>query len=321
MTRPKSKILCTGSAGFIFSNFVRMVLREYSDYEIVSVDKIMRPEGIHNIYSNKDHTFHIGDVVDRHFMDTVFKIEQPDIVIHGAAESFVDDAIQDPTPFITSNVLGTQVVIDKCLEYKARLILISTDEVYGHLENDSEPAWKEDAPIAPRNAYSASKAAAELLVHAAGETHGLNYNITRSCNNFGPRQSPKNMIPKIIKCILNNSPIPIYGQGLQMREWIYVYDNCKAIIKIIENGKSGETYNISTGFETTNLDLVNKICNIMDGGHKLISFVEDRAGHDFRYAIDNTKLKSLGWAPTYGFVEGLQACTKWFNSNRWYFNS
>lgn len=315
----KKKVLVTGSAGFIFSNFIRWAIRYHKDdFEFVSIDKIARPEGMHNVYANRGHKLYIGDVCDRHFVDVVFQLERPDIVIHAAAESHVDDSIAKADNFVMSNILGTQVIIDKCREYNVgRLCYISTDEVYGQLLEENAPAWKESAGLHPRNPYSASKASGELLVKAAYETHGLQYNITRSCNNFGPRQSPNKLIPKILKCIMEEKPIPIYGQGAQIREWIHVADNCSAIMSIL-NGPANETYNISSNYEMSNLELVNMICNIMDGGHSLITFVEDRAGHDFRYSVDNSKLKALGWKSNFKFKNGLQHTCKWYSNNRWF---
>lgn len=314
----KQKVLITGSCGFIFSNFVRLSIRDRHNFDLVSIDKVTRPEGLHNVYANRGHKFYIGDIADRHFVDTIFKLERPDIVINGAAESNVDDSINNTDPFIYSNVLGTQVIADKCIEYNVnRLIQISTDEVYGQMLKDDEP-WTEDVCMAPRNPYSASKAASELIVKAAYETHGLEYNITRSCNNFGPRQSIKNLIPKVIKCISEDKPIPIYGQGSQMREWIHVADNYLALMAIIYDAPPNQTYNISAGYEITNLELVHEICNMMDKGHSLISFVKDRAGHDFRYAINSDNLRSLGWKPSFKFKAGLKHTIKWYLKNQWF---
>lgn len=312
----KKKVLVTGSAGFVFSNFIRWALRYHKeDYEFVSIDKIALPEGMHNIYANRSHKLHIGDVCDRHFMDIVFQLERPDIVVHGAAEGY--NSIANADSFVLSNILGTQVIIDKCREYNVqRLMYVSTDEVYGQLSAHG-PSWKEDASLAPRNPYSASKAAGEFLVKAAHETYGLNYNITRSCNNFGPRQSITKLIPKIIKCIVDETPIPIYGEGAQIREWIHVADNCSAMMQIL-SGPANEVYNISSNYELSNLELVNMVCNIMEGGHSLITFVEDMAGHDFRYSVDNSKLKDLGWKSNFKFQDGLRHTCKWYTKNRWF---
>jgi dTDP-glucose 4,6-dehydratase len=195
----KKKILCTGSGGFIFSNFVRYTLKNSSDYSIVSIDRCDDKNILNTIYSNKGHEFYIGDISDSHFVNIIFEIEKPDYVIHGAAKSFVDDSISGAKDFVTSNVLGTQVIIDACLKYDVKKMLyISTDEVYGQLKSEDDVSWDESCDINPRNPYSATKASGELLVRTAGETHGLNYNITRSCNNYGPRQPRRNLIPVII---------------------------------------------------------------------------------------------------------------------------
>ena len=314
----KSKILVTGSAGFIFSYFVRHVLRTTKEYNLVSVDKVTRDKGLKTIYINPSHNFYLADVADHHIINRIFEKERPDYVVHGAAESHVDDSIAGAVPFIHSNVMGTQVITDACVKYGVKkLVYISTDEVYGQLAATDKP-WKEDSNLNPRNPYSASKLSGELIVKAAGQTHGLNYNITRSCNNFGPRQSTKNLVPKIIKNIINKEDVPIYGQGSQIREWIHVEDNCEAILKILKAAPSNETYNISTGYEFSNLEMFNEICNIMEDGHQLIKFVKDREGHDFRYAIDSSKLRELGWTPSFRFKEALKQVIFWYKGNQWY---
>ncbi len=314
----KCKVMVTGSGGFIFSNFMRLAQREESEYEFVSLDKVAQAKNLKNIYEHRKQKFHFADVSDRHIMERIFQVEQPDIVIHGAAESHVDDSIADTDPFIISNVLGTQIVTDMCVKYSVkRLIFISTDEVYGQLKDERAEAWSEDACMAPRNPYSSTKAAGELIVLAAHETHGLNYNITRACNNFGPRQQLKNLVPKVIRCIVNEESIPVYGQGAQMREWIHVSDNCKAILAIMK-GPANEAYNISAGYEISNIELVHHLCNSLEGGHNLITFVKDRAGHDFRYAIDSSKLRELGWSPSLKFKDGLKDTCDWYLRNRWF---
>lgn len=319
------KVLVTGAGGFIFSNFIRKSLFNKSNYTFVTVDYCKGPNVLNNIYANKSHKFYVGDVADRHLMSVIFEAERPDIVIHAAAESFVDSAIADASAFVHSNVQGTQTIVDMCLKFGTeRLIYISTDEVYGHLQDESAPAWTETSPIAPRNPYSASKAAGELMVQAAHHTHGLQFNITRSCNNYGPRQQARNFIPKIIKSVANQLPMPIYGQGRQVREWIHVEDKCAAIMTILDNGKANEIYNISSGHEFTNIEVFNEICNIMQSeykleGHHLVSFVADRPGHDFRYSVSADKLRQLGWRPTWKFKKGLEHCVGWYMNNPWWF--
>ena len=207
---------------------------------------------------------------------------------------------------MSSYVLGTKVIINACIKFNVeKMIYISTDEVYGQLTNESDPLWSESAPFNPRNPYSASKAAGELLVRAAHQSHGLTYNITRSSNNYGPRQTPEKLIPKVIKSILNDQKIPVYGQGLQIRDWTHVFDNCSGILNVLNNGLPNEVYTIAANQEFTNIEVVQRICNAMDKGHSLIEFVKDRPGHDFRYGINASKIKSLGWEPKFRFKEGI----------------
>lgn len=316
------KLLITGSCGFIFSNFIRLALKDKSGYSFVSVDKVFDLHNLHNVYiKNEKHKFHIGDVSDRHFINTLFALERPDIVIHGAAvhNTHVDESIVGANSFITSNVLGTQVIADACVKYNVdKLIYISTNEVYGQLVSENDKSWTEDSPLAPRNPCAASKAAGELVVRAAHETYGLNYNIARCCNNFGPRQSAKNFIPKIIRNILLETKMPIYGQGNQLREWIHVADTYSAIMTILKNGKPNETYNISTGYEFSNLEIFHEVCNIMEMGHELLTFVEDRKGHNFRCAMDFSKIKSIGWEPKLKFKDSLNLCIQWYINNKWH---
>jgi dTDP-glucose 4,6-dehydratase len=287
-------------------------------YTFASVDRVNFPN--YPLYINKNHSFYPADIRDDHVMDIIFKYEQPDIVIHGAAETFVDNSLKDPNSFVSSNVLGTQVIINCCLKHKVqKLIYISTDEVYGQLTSDSEPPWTEESPLNPRNPYSATKAAGELLVKAANTTHGLIYNITRSSNCYGPRQQPEKLIPKAIKCVLGGDKMPLYGQGQQMRDWTHVVDNCSAIMAVMDKGAPNEVYNISATQEFTNLETLHEVCNALGRGHDLIEFIKDpRGGHDFRYALDTTKIRNLGWSPTYKFKEGIKDTVQWFTNNQYF---
>lgn len=313
----KQRVIITGSCGFIFSNFIRK-FADNSKYEFVSIDKLIAPYNFSNILVG--HKLHVGDIADEHFVDMVFKIEKPDIIIHGAAESFVDDSIKKARPFIHSNVLGTQTMIDMSIKHHVKkFIYVSTDEVYGQLKSVKDKSWTEQTPISPRNPYSASKAAGELIVKAASETHGLNYIITRCCNNYGPRQPPRNLVPKVITCILNNEPIPIHGNGKQMREWIHADDHSSAIMHLIEKAAINETYNIGSGVEFSNLQMVKNICNILEQGEDLLSLVKDRPGHDFRYSVDCTKIKELGWEPKYDFDTAIKNTVQWYIDNKSYF--
>jgi dTDP-glucose 4,6-dehydratase len=313
-------VLVTGSAGFIFSNFIRKVFDERLPYKFVSVDKVIAHYNLKNIFRHTGHSFYMGDIADESFMDNVFSLEKPEIVVHGAAESFVDDSIKSAQPFVHSNILGTQVMIDLSLKYGAeRFIHVSTDEVYGQLQI-GEKSWTETSPIKPRNPYSASKACGEQLVYAANQTHGLRYNITRCCNNYGPRQPPRNLVPRIITSILTNQPIPIHGQGKQIREWIYVKDHCSAILKIMDSAPIGEIYNVGSGIELTNLEMVNKIGRILKMENPMVSFIKDRTGHDFRYSVDCSKIKELGWKPLFDFDRGLFECVNWYLENPNHYN-
>lgn len=312
----RQRMLLTGSAGFIGSNFVRKVIYDKQPYELYSVDKIVNSSMLNNIYQHKLHEFYIVDICDAHIMDKIFEYVRPDVVVHMAAESDVDKSIKEPDIFVRSNVLGTQNMINLALKYKVRKFLqISTDEVLGSLDSGAA-LWKEDAPLAPRNPYAASKAAAELMVRAAGHTHGLPYIITRSANNYGPRQTPQKLIPRIIKSILEDQLIPVYGKGEQMRDWIHVVDNCAAYLTILEKGQVGEIYNISHNQEMRNLDVADSVIKIMGKGQ--INFVADRLGHDFRYGMDASKLSALGWRPIYKFQDGLKSCVSWFVDNKWF---
>lgn len=312
------KVLITGSCGFIFSNFIRRAIYAKQPYQFVSIDRVSG--NANSVYSNKNHTFHIADLRDSHIIDKIFQFERPDIVIHGAAESFVDHSLSDPNAFVTSNVLGTQNVINACVKHEVgRLIYISTDEVYGQLTGENDASWTEKSPLDPRNPYSASKAAGELMVKAAYHSHGLTYNITRSSNNYGPRQTPEKLIPKAIKCITQGQPIPLYGQGLQIRDWTHVYDNCSALLTVLNNGQPNEVYNISANQELPNVEVIQKVCNAMGAGHDLISFIEDpRKGHDFRYSVDASKIKDLGWKPSIKFKEGIIDTVEWYKINQWF---
>lgn len=312
------KIMVMGSCGFAFGNYVRKLVYDKKPYEVVSVDRVTA-NALNSMYWNKNHAFYPADIRDEHIMDVIFQREQPDIVIHGAAETFVDTSAKDSNSFITSNVLGTQVIINCCLKHKvSKLIYISTDKVYGQLTSEHEAPWKEDSPLNPTNFYSASKASGELLVKAAHATHGLIYNITRSSNNYGPRQLPNKLIPKAIKCILEGKKIPVYGQGKEIRDWTYVADNCSAITTVLEKGQPNEIYNISARQEFTNIEVIQEVCNAMGRGHDLIEFVADQSNRDFRYAVDTSKIQSLGWKPSYKFKEGVKDTCQWFNDNQWF---
>ncbi len=311
----KKKVLVTGSGGFIFGNFIRQVFYAKIPYSISSIDRVRDSHIIHNIYVNQDHQFYIADVRDSHTLRVIFEKERPDVVIHGAAESCVDKSINSTLSFTTSNVVGTQNIIDQCLATNAKLVYMSTDEVYGSLQNDQVSPWTEDSPLNPRNTYSATKAAGELLVRAASQTHGLRFNIVRASNNYGPWQTTEKLIPRIIEKVLTGNEIPIYGKGDQIRDWIHVHDTCSALFKVVDNGVNGETYNITAKQEFTNLEVAQIVCNTLGKGHELLKHVEDR-GHDFRHAMTNDKIKSLGWVPEFKFRDGIVQTCQWYVSNK-----
>jgi dTDP-glucose 4,6-dehydratase len=305
-------ILVTGVAGFIFSNFIHKAYSEKWPYRIIGVDKIVQPYNLKNINKDMNPNFYMGDIADKHFMENVFKIEEPDYVINGAAESFVDHSIASAIPFVHSNILGTQVMVDLSVKYKVKkFIQISTDEVYGQLKSKDDAPWTEDSCISPRNPYSATKGAAELLVKAAIETHQLPAMITRCSNNYGGRQPIRNLIPVVIDSIMNDKEIPIHGSGLNIREWIFVDDHNSAIMTVLENGILGETYNIGSGVEKTNIEIVDEISRIMETT-AIIKHVEDRKGHDFRYSVDCSKIKKIGWSAKTSFKDGMRKTINWY---------
>jgi len=309
------KILITGTAGFIFSNFLRKVINN-PKYQFVSIDKCVHPYNINNIFNHENHKFYLGDIGDAHFVSNVFKIEKPDFVIHGAAESFVDDAIKNAKNFTYSNVLGTQNIVDACLAYNIeKMVYISTDEVYGHLTSKQDLSWDEEFFPRPRNPYSATKYAGECIVYAAHETHGLNYNITRTCNNYGPRQPPRNLVPKIITCLMNDEPIPVHGDGSNIREWLYVDDNVDAIMKVLEDGAPSEIYNIGSGVELTNMEMIHEISLVMNK-KPIINHIKNRPGHDFRYSINCDKIKNLGWRKQHSFDNAIDKTISWYLNNK-----
>lgn len=311
-------LLVTGTLGFIFSNFIRRVKYLKLPYRLVCVD-YCKNTNPNNIYETRHNTFYLGDCADEHFIDKVFQIERPDFVIHGAAESHVDQSIASARPFILSNVLGTQVMADASVKYGVKqLLLMGTDEQYGQLTSEQDSSWTESSPQRPRNPYSASKAAAEMIVRAAGETHQLPYRIVRSSNNFGPRQSLRNFIPLTIKSILNKVPMGIYGEGAEMREWMYVNDCCDGILKVMEEGKDGEAYNLGTGYEVSNLEMFQMIANSLGEGHNLLKFVPNRKGHDFRYSVETSKVRSLGWEPQIKLRQGIEMTCSWYKNNSWF---
>lgn len=316
------KILVTGGAGFIGSDFVRYTVEKYTDDIVLNLDKLTYAGNLDNLESVKNksnYRFIRGDISDRNFIYTLFNKERFDIVINFAAESHVDRSIKYPDIFINSNYVGTQVLLDACLKYNVpRYHQVSTDEVYGDLPlNRPDLKFTEDNPLKASSPYSASKAGADLLVQAYSRTFGLNVSISRCSNNYGPYQFPEKLIPVVITKALNNVSIPVYGQGENVRDWLFVRDHNIAIDKIIRAKKHADIYNIGGNHELSNLNLVKAILFTLNKPESLIEFVEDRAGHDLRYAIDSSKISTeLNWQPQYSFEQGIQHTINWYINNQ-----
>ena len=303
------RLLVTGGAGFIGSNFIPYILAKHPDYEVVNLDALTYAGSLKNLKEVRDnsrYSFVRGRIEDGKLVDKL--MQGTDTVINFAAESHVDRSILEPQVFITTNVLGTQILLDAALRHKVKLFYqISTDEVYGALRLGTKRRFTENSPLRPNSPYSASKTAADLLVQAYHHTYGLPVVISRCSNNYGPKQHPEKFIPTVILNALNDRPVPIYGDGLYVRDWIHVLDHCKAIDVIMHRGESGQIYNIGADNEWANIDLAKKILKILRKPESLLTSVKDRPGHDRRYAIDSAKLKhALGWKPTIAFDKGLR---------------
>ncbi|KUR59231.1 dTDP-glucose 4,6-dehydratase [Bacillus safensis] len=308
--------LITGGAGFIGLNFVKLLLQD-TDVRLTVFDKLTyasHPEEMDELLKLSHFRFIQGDITLQHELDQAFD-EVYDAIIHFAAESHVDRSIESAEPFIQTNVLGTYRMLEAVLKGKAKkLIHISTDEVYGDLEPD-DPAFTEQTPLSPNNPYSASKASSDLLVKSYIHTHQLPAMITRCSNNYGPYQHEEKLIPTIIRKAVNGEKIPIYGDGQQIRDWLYVEDHARAVKQVLENGTAGQVYNIGGGNEKTNLDLTKTILSQLGISHDQIAFIQDRKGHDRRYAIDASKLKGeLGWTQETSFEEGIEKTINWYRA-------
>jgi len=297
-------VLVTGGAGFIGSNFVRLLLSE-TEHRVTTLDALTYAgckQNLGETLKDPRHTFVKGDIQNKSLVEKL--IQDVDAIVNFAAESHVDRSVDGAEPFVSTNIEGTRVLLDAALESDInRFLQISTDEVYGQI-HDGE--FSEEDPLNPRNPYAATKASADLLAHSYYTTHNLPVLVTRSSNNFGPRQHQEKLIPKFITRAQNGKSLPVYGDGSNIREWIYVEDNCRAVLTVLENGNPGEIYNIGSGIERSNLEVTEAILKTVSADNSLIEFVEDRPGHDFRYALDTTKIKSLGWMPKSSFEEGLK---------------
>ena len=315
-------ILVTGGAGFIGSNFVYFMLNKYPYYKIVCLDALTYAGNLKTLdkaLRNPNFKFVKGDIADRDMVFSLFEEECFDIVVNFAAESHVDRSIEDPGIFLKTNILGTQTLMDASRKYGVkRYHQVSTDEVYGDLPLDRPDLFfTEETPIHTSSPYSASKAAADLLCQAYNRTFGLPVTISRCSNNYGPYHFPEKLIPLMIANALNGKSLPVYGDGLNVRDWLYVEDHCAAIDMIIHNGKVGEVYNIGGHNEKTNIYIVKKILEILGKSEELITYVTDRKGHDLRYAIDPSKIKEeLGWEPSTMFDDGIVKTVNWYLENR-----
>ncbi|MFC1478040.1 dTDP-glucose 4,6-dehydratase [Candidatus Margulisiibacteriota bacterium] len=322
-------ILITGGAGFIGSNFVLHMLEKYPDYTIINLDKLTYAGNLENlaaIENNPQYCFIKGDITDRDLIKRIFSENDIDSVVHFAAESHVDRSIHDSTPFITTNVLGTQVLLDVSKDvwqdsFNNKLFVhVSTDEVYGSLGESGY--FTEETSLSPNSPYSASKAASDLLVRVFYETYGFPGIITRCSNNYGPYQFPEKLIPLMISNAMEDKPLPVYGDGLYVRDWLHVLDHCRAIDTVLYKGRAGQVYNIGGNNEWKNIDIVKLILKDLNKPESLIAFVKDRPGHDRRYAIDAGKIKKeLGWEPQYTFEQGIRETIDWYQNNRAWWES
>tara|TARA_B100001540_G_C15814357_1_gene646283 strand:+ start:3357 stop:4337 length:981 start_codon:yes stop_codon:yes gene_type:complete len=308
------KVLVTGGLGFIGSNFILKLL-DNSEYSVVNIDAELQGSNHSNltkIENSKNYSFVKGNITNKKLMEKL--ISENDVVVNFAAESFVDKSILDTNPFLVSNIRGTYTILEVIKEQKKKLLQISTDEVYGSLKSNFSA--EEDTRFNPSSPYAATKAAAELLINSYNITYNCDTIITRCTNNYGPRQYPEKLIPKIILLANQNKKIPIYGNGKNIRDWLFVDDHCDAIIKVLNSGISGESYNISANNEIDNMTVVKKILEIMNKSENLIEFVEDRPGHDMRYSLDSTKIRTqLSWKEKNHFDNGIKKTIEWYLDN------
>lgn len=326
------RLLVTGGAGFIGSNFIRMVLRDHSDYEVINLDKLTYAGNLHSlndIAEDPRYRFVKGDICDQGLMDELLSDEHVSGVIHFAAESHVDRSIEGPEAFITANILGTQVLLEAAKRHALnrdgfRFVHVSTDEVYGSL--GATGIFTETSPYLPNSPYSASKASSDHFARAYFETYGLPVLITHCSNNYGPYQFPEKLIPLIFHNAMNGKELPVYGDGKNVRDWIHVEDHCRGVMRVFESGVLGEVYNIGADAERENIQIVEAICDILDhklgeleglgSRRELIRYVKDRPGHDLRYAIDSGKIHTnLGWTPSISFEAGLEQTLEWYLQN------
>lgn len=309
------KLLITGGAGFIGSNFIRHILKTHSDYAVTNLDKLTycgNPDNLKDVEENKNYAFVKGDIADGELVSKLVK--ESDIVINFAAESHVDRSIADPAEFVRTNVFGTYTLLEAAKKHGIeRFVQISTDEVYGSI---AEGAFTEGSPLAPNSPYSATKASADLLARSYFVTFKLPVVITRSSNNFGPYQYPEKVIPLFITNLMAGKKVPLYGDGLNVRDWLYVIDNCEAIDVVLHKGANGQVYNIGGGSEVTNLELTHTLLKMLGRDGSYIDYVKDRLGHDRRYALDISKVEKLGWRPRHDFTSAIESTVSWYKENQ-----
>jgi dTDP-glucose 4,6-dehydratase len=314
------KLLVTGGAGFIGSNFVRYMLNKYKDYKIVNLDKLTYAgnlENVRDLEANRRHSFVKGDICDLRLVEKLVKREEVDVIVNFAAETHVDRSIVDPEAFIRTDVFGTYTLLEVARKFSVKkYVQISTDEVYGSIEKGS---FSETSSLAPSSPYSASKAAADLLALAYKTTYGLPVLITRGSNTYGPYQHTEKLIPLFITNLMENSKVPLYGDGKNVRDWLYVIDHCSGIDTVLHRGNIGEIYNIGASDERTNLEITHMILGELGMTEDMIEFVKDRLGHDRRYSLNCKKLKALRWKPGYSLEKGLKETVKWYTQNmKWW---
>lgn len=315
-----TKVLVTGGAGFIGGNFIHHVIEKYPSYKIYNLDSLTYAGDLtkhKKFQSYSNYTFCKLDIHDRKAVTELFLKEQFDFVVHFAAESHVDRSILDPGIFVQTNVLGTQILLEAAKAVSVqKFVHVSTDEVYGDLPFEPNLYFTEESPLQPNSPYSASKASSDLMVRAYHETYQLPVNITRCSNNYGPYHFPEKLIPLAITRVMEGQQVPVYGAGSNIRDWLHVQDHCAAVDLVLHEGAAGEVYNIGGHNEKSNLEVVKTIINMLGSNNDLIEFVEDRPGHDRRYAIDPSKIEALGWKPLHSFESGIAETIQWYQQNQ-----
>ncbi|MBU1149055.1 dTDP-glucose 4,6-dehydratase [Patescibacteria group bacterium] len=313
------RILVTGGAGFMGSNYIKYVLREHPNYSVVNLDKLTYAGNLKNletVRNNKRYKFVKGDIANEKIVNNIIK-NKIEVIVNFAAETHVDRSILGPRDFINTDVVGTHNLLEAARQHKIkRYIQISTDEVYGSIKSGK---FREDSPFMPNSPYSASKASADLMVRAYVKTYNLPAIVTHSCNNFGPYQYPEKLIPLFATNLIQGKKIPVYGKGQNVREWIYVEDHSRAIYKILTKGQVGEIYNIGTGWEKSNMEITSLILRLLQKDEKMIKYVKDRPGHDWRYSVNSNKLRKIGWQPAFTFADAMKLTISWYKHNiKWW---